>query len=51
VSRSNYSFDVPPHRRTTGSPSFASRQEEDRKRMQEIKVDDEFEKLKKELGL
>ena len=51
VSKSNYSYDVPPHRRTSGSTSFASRQEEDRKRMQEIKVDDEFEKLKKELGL
>lgn len=51
VSKSNYSYDIPPHRRTTGSKSFASRQEEDRKRMAEIKVDDEFEKLKKELGL
>lgn len=51
VSKSNYSYDVPPHRRATGSSSFASRQEEDRKRMQEIKVDEEFEKLKKDLGL
>jgi len=51
VSRSNYSNDVPPHRRARGSQSFASRQEEDRKRMQEIKVDEEFDKLKKELGL
>jgi hypothetical protein len=51
VSKSNYSYDVPPHRRTTGSKSFASRQAEDQKRMQEIKVDEEFEKLKKELGL
>eukprot|EP00535_Pseudo-nitzschia_heimii_P008061 CAMPEP_0197181810 /NCGR_PEP_ID=MMETSP1423-20130617/5978_1 /TAXON_ID=476441 /ORGANISM="Pseudo-nitzschia heimii, Strain UNC1101" /LENGTH=497 /DNA_ID=CAMNT_0042632125 /DNA_START=494 /DNA_END=1987 /DNA_ORIENTATION=+ len=51
ISKSNYSYDVPPHRRTTGSSSFASRQEEDRKRMSEIKVDEEFEKLKKELGL
>ncbi|VEU45062.1 unnamed protein product [Pseudo-nitzschia multistriata] len=48
--RSNYSSDVPPHRRTRGS-SFASRQEEDRQRMREVKVDEEFEKLKKELGL
>lgn len=51
VSKSNYSYDVPPHRRTTGSSSFASRQAEDQKRMQEIKVDEEFEKLKKDLGL
>jgi len=51
VSRSNYSNDVPPHRRARDSQSFASRQEEDRKRMQEIKVDEEFDKLKKELGL
>ena len=50
MSKSNYSNDIPPHRRTSGS-SFASRQEEDRKRMQELKVDEEFEKLKKELGL
>eukprot|EP00531_Pseudo-nitzschia_arenysensis_P018136 CAMPEP_0116141980 /NCGR_PEP_ID=MMETSP0329-20121206/14664_1 /TAXON_ID=697910 /ORGANISM="Pseudo-nitzschia arenysensis, Strain B593" /LENGTH=573 /DNA_ID=CAMNT_0003637185 /DNA_START=332 /DNA_END=2050 /DNA_ORIENTATION=+ len=50
VTRSNYSYDVPPHRRTSGSSSFASRQQEDKKRMQEIKVDEEFEKLKKELG-
>jgi len=48
--RSNYSYDVPPHRRGTGS-SYASRQEEDRRRMREVKVDEEFEKLKKELGL
>ena len=49
VSTSNYSNDVPPHRRTSGS--YRNRQEEDRKRMQEIKVDEEFDKLKKELGL
>jgi len=49
-SKSNYSSDVPPHRRGTGS-SFASRQQEDRQRMREVKVDEEFEKLKKELGL
>jgi hypothetical protein len=28
-----------------------SQQEADKKRMQEIKVDEEFEKLKRELGL
>lgn len=50
VRTSNYSSDVPPHRRPSGS-SYRSRQEEDRKRMQEIKVDEEFDKLKKELGL
>lgn len=39
---------VPPHRRTS---SYVSQQEADKKRMQEIKVDEEFEKLKRELGL
>jgi len=50
ISKSNNDYDLPPHRRT-GASSFASRQEADRKRMQDIKVDEEFEKLKKELGL
>mmetsp|Transcript_17123 Transcript_17123/g.39650 ORF Transcript_17123/g.39650 Transcript_17123/m.39650 type:complete len:533 (-) Transcript_17123:4193-5791(-) len=37
---------VPPHRRPTGS-SF----DEDKRRLRELKVDEEFDKLKKELGL
>ena len=40
---------VPPHRRTT--TSYESRQEQDQRRMRELKVDDEFDKLKRELGL
>jgi hypothetical protein len=44
---SSSSSSVPPHRRT----SEFRRDSEDKKRMQEIKVDEEFEKLKKELGL
>jgi hypothetical protein len=39
---------VPPHRRTS---SYESSAEENKRRMREIKVDEEFEKLKKELGL
>ena len=38
---------VPPHRRTTAS----SQAQDDKRRMRELQVDDEFEKLKKELGL
>jgi len=38
---------VPPHRRQS---SFA-RQEEDKRRLRELKVDEEFDKLKKDLGL
>jgi curved DNA-binding protein CbpA len=40
---------VPPHRRTTNS--YESRQEQDQRRMRELKVDEEFDKLKRELGL
>ena len=40
---------VPPHRRN--SSSFDSRAEEDKKRMRELQVEDEFNKLKKELGM
>jgi hypothetical protein len=40
--------EIPPHRRTQ---SYVNRQEEDKQRMREIKVDEEFDKLKKELGL
>lgn len=47
VSRPLQKNDVPPHRR----PSAYSSRNEDRKRLQEIKVDEEFERLKKELGL
>jgi len=39
---------VPPHRRTTSEPSQAQK---DKKRLRELQVDDEFDKLKKELGL
>jgi hypothetical protein len=40
--------EIPPHRRTQ---PYVNRQEEDKQRMREIKVDEEFDKLKKELGL
>ena len=40
--------EIPPHRRTQ---SYVSQQEDDSRRMREIKVDEEFDKLKKELGL
>ncbi|KAG7343196.1 DnaJ domain containing protein [Nitzschia inconspicua] len=40
---------VPPHRRT--SSNYTSSAEENMRRMREIKVDEEFEKLKKDLGL
>lgn len=39
---------VPPHRRTR---SLADRASEDKKRLRELKVEDEFDKLKRELGL
>lgn len=39
---------VPPHRRTS---SAASQALEDKRRLRELKVEDEFEKLKKDLGL
>merc|ERR1712194_150564 len=39
---------VPPHRRTQSSAESASK---DRKRLRELKVEDEFDKLKRELGL
>eukprot|EP00529_Nitzschia_sp_RCC80_P016361 CAMPEP_0113480446 /NCGR_PEP_ID=MMETSP0014_2-20120614/21881_1 /TAXON_ID=2857 /ORGANISM="Nitzschia sp." /LENGTH=657 /DNA_ID=CAMNT_0000373879 /DNA_START=79 /DNA_END=2053 /DNA_ORIENTATION=+ /assembly_acc=CAM_ASM_000159 len=48
LSSSASQANVPPHRRTS---SYVSQQEADKKRMQEIKVDEEFEKLKRELGL
>jgi len=48
-SSSSSSTYVPPHRR---SPSFAASQiEQDKQRLRELKVDEEFDKLKKELGL
>ena len=40
--------EIPPHRRTQ---SYVNRQEEDKQRLREIKVDEEFDRLKKELGL
>ena len=39
---------VPPHRRTTSSAQDAAR---DKKRLRELQVDDEFEKLKREMGM
>lgn len=39
---------VPPHRRSKSEPSQAQK---DRKRLRELQVEDEFAKLKKELGL
>lgn len=41
---------VPPHRRTTGD-SFERQAEADKRRLRELQIDDEFDKLKKELGL
>lgn len=48
LSSSNPNSNVPPHRRTS---SYVSPQEEDKRRMRELKVDEEFDKLKRELGL
>jgi curved DNA-binding protein CbpA len=45
--RQNESW-VPPHRR---SQSSAERANQDKKRLRELKVDDDFEKLKREMGL
>ena len=43
---------IPPHRRlTSGSSGRYKRNEEDKRRLREIKVDEEIEKMKKELGL
>mmetsp|Transcript_2060 Transcript_2060/g.4541 ORF Transcript_2060/g.4541 Transcript_2060/m.4541 type:complete len:583 (-) Transcript_2060:83-1831(-) len=39
---------VPPHRRTA---SYAERAAEDKKRLRELKVDDDFDKLKREMGM
>ena len=39
---------VPPHRRTTSSTEAAV---QDKKRLRELEVDDEFEKLKREMGM
>eukprot|EP00985_Skeletonema_marinoi_P013027 scaffold6416_cov111-Skeletonema_marinoi.AAC.6 len=39
---------VPPHRRTTSSAEAAA---QDKKRLRELQVDDEFEKLKREMGM
>jgi hypothetical protein len=39
-------WSVPPHRRTS-----TSYQSDDKRRIREIKVDEEFDKLKKDLGL
>ena len=39
---------VPPHRRTTSSSEAAA---QDKKRLRELQVDDEFEKLKREMGM
>jgi hypothetical protein len=46
-SQSQTDSEVPPHRRTSSTP----RDQDDTRRMRDLKVDDEFEKLKKELGL
>lgn len=45
----NNNSNVPPHRRT--STNYETSAEENKRRMREIQVDEEFEKLKKELGL
>jgi DnaJ domain len=42
---------VPPHRRKQQQQTAFSQQQENEKRLREIKVDEEFEKLKKDLGL
>jgi curved DNA-binding protein CbpA len=49
ISSSSSSSNVPPHRRT--SSNYESSAEENKRRMREIQVDEEFEKLKRELGL
>jgi hypothetical protein len=41
------SNELPPHRR----PSYSQQQQEDKRRLRDLKVDDAFDKLKKELGL
>lgn len=38
---------VPPHRRKSNYDSYM---DDDKKRLRELKVDEEFDKLKKELG-
>ena len=47
--RNTPSSNVPPHRRTSGS--YENQQEKDKRRLRELKVDEEFDKLKKDLGL
>jgi len=51
TSSSSSSSYVPPHRRTTSTSSTWKQQRDDKKRIQELEVEDEFEKLKRELGL
>ena len=48
--QSNSDFQ-PPHRRLTNDYDEFSRKQEDAKRMREMKVEEEFDKLKKDLGL
>ncbi|CAB9520398.1 ATP binding to DnaK triggers the release of the substrate protein [Seminavis robusta] len=45
-SSSSSEYNVPPHRR-----SRSNQDQDDKERLRQLKVDDEFEKLKKELGL
>ena len=47
-STENWKPPVPPHRRTASEPTQSQK---DKKRLRELQVDDEFEKLKKDLGL
>ena len=52
----DYDATVPPHRRTgtstkTSNKSFAQQMEEDKQRLREIKVDEAFDQLKRDLGL
>lgn len=49
-SRSSQTYNEPPHRRSTAS-NFESKINEDKRRLRELQVNDEFEKLKRDLGL
>ena len=50
ASSTSTNYDLPPHRRIMSDTS-GSRNDRDLRRLRELKVDEEFEKLKKELGL
>jgi DnaJ domain len=51
VSNVDASSYVPPHRRNTAQRSFERTLEEEKRRLREIKVDEAFDQLKRDLGL